>query len=303
MKKRSLFAAVAMLIVSAMVLTSATYAWFASGTKASVGEIKASVSKSDGTLLVATDLTANSGAGNWKTDLTYADWQNVTGNVGVPTTNAGAQVPTELHPISVAFTNDAVSSKIAGGISQDTTTGSATYGQYKFAATGNATTNYIDLTFYVKATSACVVDVEPTFNNGSVAYIYGAITSNGSGAAATSTTAAVTAVNSVICGDSAGYYPVVVNNGVAVDNNTRNSIVDTAEDDSTNPILGSQVTPSAANSTLKFVITEAMAAADQYVTVHIYIWAEGQHASCTGNASAGTASMSLSLTKSNIPTL
>lgn len=43
MKKRSLFAAVAMLIVSAVVLTSATYAWFAQASNATVGTFSGNV--------------------------------------------------------------------------------------------------------------------------------------------------------------------------------------------------------------------------------------------------------------------
>lgn len=43
MKKRSLFAAIAMLIVSAVVLTSTTYAWFVSNTSASVSMTQANV--------------------------------------------------------------------------------------------------------------------------------------------------------------------------------------------------------------------------------------------------------------------
>ena len=52
MKKRSLFAAVAMLIVSAIVLTSATYAWFATGGPASISTISGKVATvSSGVLL------------------------------------------------------------------------------------------------------------------------------------------------------------------------------------------------------------------------------------------------------------
>jgi len=47
MKKRSLFAAVAMLIVSAILLTSSTYAWFAAQHEATVAKVVAHVSGAD----------------------------------------------------------------------------------------------------------------------------------------------------------------------------------------------------------------------------------------------------------------
>lgn len=53
MKKRSLVAAIAMLVVSAIVLTSATFAWFTMGKTVSVEQFSASVSEADGLLISA----------------------------------------------------------------------------------------------------------------------------------------------------------------------------------------------------------------------------------------------------------
>jgi hypothetical protein len=65
MKKRSLFAAVAMLIVSAIVLTGSTYAWFASAGNAYVGKATAGISASDeGNIQVKT------GSLSWRQTLT-----------------------------------------------------------------------------------------------------------------------------------------------------------------------------------------------------------------------------------------
>jgi hypothetical protein len=57
MKKRSLFAAVAMLIVSALVLTSATYAWFTAGGAATVGAITGNVMESGKGVMVKTTVS------------------------------------------------------------------------------------------------------------------------------------------------------------------------------------------------------------------------------------------------------
>ena len=53
MKKRALISAIAMLVVSAIVLTSATFAWFSMGQKVTVEQFKANVSEADGLLISA----------------------------------------------------------------------------------------------------------------------------------------------------------------------------------------------------------------------------------------------------------
>ena len=53
MKKHSLVAAIAMLVVSAIVLTSATFAWFSMGTTVGVEALTIGVSESSGLLISA----------------------------------------------------------------------------------------------------------------------------------------------------------------------------------------------------------------------------------------------------------
>lgn len=303
MKKRSLFAAVAMLIVSAVVLTSATYAWFASGSTANVTLIGASVSNSDGTLLISADGT------NYKTTLAYTDWQGVSGNYGINTTSNGSQVFAPLNPISFGI-NDTGMPMIAGGISQVTTGENA--GKYQFTATGAASTSdYVDLTFYVKATFKCVVSVAPTFVSGKN-FVYGALVCDGTDGSDDSDPenvipAAINDLNTkTVRGKTGatGYYPVIKTSGSALDNNGRNDIVDAAEDAAANEqvadrLLGTQVVPDSNN--LKFVITEAMANAGTPVTIHLYIWAEGQDTSCTGSVQNAEATMTVALTKTAFP--
>jgi len=79
MKKRSLFAAVAMLIVSAIVLTSATYAWFASSAKATMETISATIQNSNGGIYLSTDNE------HWKSELTTSDFSGL---------------PSQLTPVS-----------------------------------------------------------------------------------------------------------------------------------------------------------------------------------------------------------
>lgn len=53
MKKRGLISAIAMLVVSAIVLTSATFAWFTMGKKVTVSQFNVGVSEADGLLISA----------------------------------------------------------------------------------------------------------------------------------------------------------------------------------------------------------------------------------------------------------
>lgn len=72
MKKRSLFAAVAMLIVSAIVLTSATYAWFATGGSTSINTITGKVAEASAGIRLRTIPTTGAAATGWVNSLDYA---------------------------------------------------------------------------------------------------------------------------------------------------------------------------------------------------------------------------------------
>lgn len=292
MKKRSLFAAVAMLIVSAVVLTSATYAWFASGSRADIDTIGASISNSDGTLLISVDST------NWGTNLEYADWfpggTLITGNKVPATTDANTTYPV-LSPVSF----DAPNGSFKGGsLSQDTDTSSAHYKDFQFSA-ASATAGWIDLKYYVKSTAACNITITPTFSS-DINFIYGAITA---------TVNSSTTTNVVGKSTATGYIPVVASSGTAWDTTTANGIVDPAED--TGAALLKQETVASSgdnqivpltgnNQKLTFTYSQAMADAETAVECHIIIWAEGQDASCTGKVTSQSATMTLALEKTAI---
>ena len=268
MKKRSLFAAVAMLIVSAIVLTSATYAWFASGSAASVSTINAKVTNADGTLEIAT-VTSGAGA-NWGNVLTMADFDPTT-NVGVPgTSGTVANDATTLTPISfdVASGNAAM---VSGAISQDATDAT----QYNFASGASApSTGFVHLTFYVRVTKACTVEITPTLVC-QKAFVFGAVTTGNP--AASPSTYSYQVVNGA---SSAGYTPVVGLSKTAIDNNTKNGIVDSAEDTGNDILANHTIAPTANKVQLTF---DANAATNgTYQQVDLFLWAEGQEPTCVG---------------------
>ncbi len=125
MKKRSLFAAVAMLIVSAIVMTSATYAWFAVGGNATISAMTGNVAKSKSGVMLQT-LASNA---EWKNQLTYVDLASDTsnnkfatnhkdsgGNFVAPGTT-GEVVTGEYVPVSMSNPNDSNALKAAYTIS------------------------------------------------------------------------------------------------------------------------------------------------------------------------------------------
>lgn len=132
MKKRSLVAALAMLIVSAVVLTSATYAWFAAGATATVAQISGTVSNSDGSVMVSGDNT------NWKFAITANDM----------TTKS---IASALTPVSI--TPSASDTKVMHGgfgVDGETWTGKAP-----------VSTEYTYYKFYLKTTDGSTVTCNP----------------------------------------------------------------------------------------------------------------------------------------------
>lgn len=269
MKKRSLFAAVAMLIVSAIVLTSATYAWFASGQTATVSTINAKVTNGDGTLEIA---AVPSGTNmKWTNVLAISDFPTDT-NVGVPgTSGTVANDATTLQPMSFDIATS-TSSMMTGAISQDSTDAT----KYNFASgTGAPSGGYIKMTVYVRVTKACTVEITPTLTCAK-AFVLGAVTTGDP--TATPSTYSYQVVNGA---GSATYTPVVGASKTAVDDTTKNGIVDAAEDTNGDILANHDVSVSSTKVRLTFGTNETTAD-NVYKQVDLFVWAEGQEPSCTG---------------------
>ncbi len=89
MRKSALLSSVAMLIVSAIVLTSATYAWFSTSKKVTVEQLDISVNAATG-LLVSVDKGAS-----WDNKINFAGT-----NVAAVKSAWGAGVPAKFSPVS-----------------------------------------------------------------------------------------------------------------------------------------------------------------------------------------------------------
>ncbi|MBR4868619.1 MAG: hypothetical protein IKU10_05630 [Clostridia bacterium] len=100
MRKKALFPAIAMVIVSLIVLSSVTYAWFTTGNSATVSNLDVNVVAADG-IQVSVDAAA------WKSTITAADLSNIT-EIEKTYANVANQFPTDaVYPVSTAGTVNA----------------------------------------------------------------------------------------------------------------------------------------------------------------------------------------------------
>lgn len=265
MKKRSLFAAVAMLIVSAVVLTSATYAWFASGTEVSVATIDAKVANADGSIKISAD------GSNWKTTLSKSDISNQSGNI----------VPAAFAPVSI---NPANLSVVGGSI----TDGS-------FAA-GAASGGYIKYTCYVKADVNCKVSVAPSASFGT-GFIY-AYVKAGNNAYKVANSAGAKYYPIVLSGATA----VDANGNNIVDDATHDAYTanggttpSSFDTDITENAFGGLVTPDGTSASA--LASELELTANVPETIVVYMWAEGQNTTCTGTVLEANSTIGLTITK------
>lgn len=135
MKKRSLMSAVAMLVVSAIVLSSATYAWFSLGTTARVSQLNFSVESANG-ISVSADGT------HYYSVLTNQIIKDDGGHDYIT-------APLILSPVDYNPVAASGSFRLSSGIVDDVLSMSAT--------PAVADTDYVEFEVYVKSTTAGTV--------------------------------------------------------------------------------------------------------------------------------------------------
>ncbi|HBL40465.1 MAG TPA: hypothetical protein DDY98_02395 [Ruminococcaceae bacterium] len=255
MKKRSLVAAVAMLVVSAIVLTSATYAWFSASSSASVSSITAAVTNNSGSLSIApTGTNAKSATKDiFKTTISNADYENLCAN---------------LSPVSMSMNTTPQFNKVS-------------YDAAKFSGFAAATANseYLTYTFTVKYVngnaSSKTINITPTFTQNAQNFTYGIVAiTTGTGETATTTYYMYSA--------SGSYEPVASMSADVTDTNG-NAIIDSADDGYQSSYIGNTTGTTAGTSGTAISLMTVSANSTDTATVTAYVWAEGQDANCTGN--------------------
>lgn len=256
MKKRSLFAAVAMLIVSAIVLTSATYAWFAASAQATMDSISATIKNDQGGILLSTDkLLYPTEPGQepvWKTELHADDFTGL---------------PEKLTPVSCTpNTPKNGELRIKGG----SLTGQA----FTCPSEDPASSSYISYKVYVKAQVGGTLNVTKYLDFGGLNFIYAYVSVWDD-----ATTPAVVGTPVLLSNNSDNYTPIK-SAGSATDNNG-NGIIETGETGAGTVLDNNDVDSTKWLATTKVVNGVHMDAGD-ILAIQVYVWAEGQDAQCTG---------------------
>ncbi len=266
MKKRSLVAALAMLMVSAIVLTSSTYAWFATGTTAKISGISATVANDQGNITISAD------GENYSTALEYAQFQGKTGNF----------TPTSYSPVSF---NPAAQTMISGSIAQgEDSSNAATYEKMIFspAIATSDTDKFIKLKVYLKASVDCTVNVTADMAGSTYQFIYAAIYEDED-----------TTNYQVYNTASRTYNPVTsATAGIDVDTDAIMESTDKNTDGKTDySALGATVvstTGTAVGVDLKANVAK---------TITVYVWAEGNDSLCVGTVESQACAVGLNFVK------
>jgi predicted ribosomally synthesized peptide with SipW-like signal peptide len=280
MKKRSLFAAVAMLIVSAIVLTSATYAWFSASDSAEVQFISATVTNDDGSILLTATGT-NVANANPTTTLTGDYYTNLTDTLtpvsfSFDTANAEPTIKKVLFDGSNFTLGSAQANNST--VNNETVKGDYIYFQYQISyATTSGDAKTIQLTPALTNAYNCdfgyvLVRVKPYGASGYTNYIYAKTTATGS------------------------YTPVAALTGTIVDDKTDDDKVLAILDATDDALTGGSWTPgNAVNSISPAAITAITVPSHTGGTsttytadVQVYIWAEGNDTDCVGAVTSAT---------------
>lgn len=264
MKKRSLVAALAMLVVSAIVLTSSTYAWFATSSAAAVDKFSATVTNNSGSLTV--QAINNGTPGAKKTTLTSNDFTGLT---------------TVLQPVSLYIDGGVKVNKVAYDAAKfDTFT----------AATKNAEYLYYEFNAeYINGGKAdATINMTPTFTADAAGkFLYGLL----------EVTAGGTTTYYFFDTASGSYVPVkALSTGLVKDTNG-NNIIDGEDEGYSAADMAANVASVATQAVSGDALNlfAAPAGATTTANIKVYVWAEGQDPECSGIVNSASAGFNFTL--------
>jgi len=265
MKKRSLFAAVAMLIVSAIVLTSATYAWFVVGTQASITGITAQVASASSGVQVRRYDNGNA----WSSTINFAA-------LGQDENNS---FPSTYIP-ATAYVNTSNAFSCLSGAFDATNTN-----QINVTTGASAGTDYAKFQVKIRTTGDTKnVKLVPTITN-----------AEGSTDANKALKVAVQYNNGTsdqgVLGVFGDEYSAIKTAGTYLDTNADFYITDADGDSS--PYASALQAQTITSATDGVVLTGVNNSGTCYITV--YMWIEGNDAECTNALSSQIANVSFTL--------
>jgi hypothetical protein len=310
MKKRSLFAAVAMLIVSAILLTSATYAWFATGGPATISTITGKVAEAGAGITLRTQPTSGTGATGWVTTLDYAMLAKDQTNNHFATnyTNTGKKAdvggvtwtfvnPTDddAHVVTDSTNKELTYEPVSTANPRAHTQADPTIFAYQLsnrefsAANGDLASFYDEYSFYVSTISEDT-DTETHDTNVNMALTIGGRAAPAARVAVYSYDGSTWTDHGIFSGSTeTGWKPLVgaldLENSTYTDQNN-NYVLDTS-DSSTDAnmaekISGTAVTTTSAATAQTILLPDCHVqdSASGNRLVKVFVWVEGQDADC-----------------------
>jgi hypothetical protein len=271
MKKRSLIASIAMLLVSAIVLSTSTYAWFSAGATVSANDITASITQSDGSIEISADNAT------WGSSVTAADLKAVAGNAMYDTTS-NTITATKVSNLATLSANPVLSNgnfSTFSFVPASLTSNNGTNTVTSSAAVTLTDGKYVFYKLYVRAGDANTqVTVTPSFSvSGDKTFVIGAV-------------AIGSDVKYYGSSDEISYYPLKASQSVVDSNN--DCIITTADTDvAVGTQIGTQITTEGGS----FTITPGTTG----TAISVWIWAEGQEASCETSVSNLTGEFDISI--------
>lgn len=291
MKKKNVLIAFAMLLLTGVTLSTATYAWFTANTKLQLGELDVNVQATNG-IQVSTDAT------NWKSVLTTED---ITGAIYTGSKN---QFPSILTPVSTIGSTTAGSFDMYYGALQD----DGTISLSKESETQGTTGKYVAFDLFISSTATkeiALLDTSKVIATGEKDSKLQYSTRVGflnKGTDSTSTPATAYTLNSTVDqtiwqpnadqhttiainngGAEAGVIPVYSGAKAATANGTSVALNDSANFGTLSAtLISTKVTEEAWPDTTVLTVNSGI------TKLRIYIWIEGQDVDCENTASLGT---------------
>lgn len=265
-RKRALLSAISMLIVSAVVLSTATFAWFSAGAEATVQNISVSVTQTSGIKISEKNT-------NFRGNVTIQDLYNVANGNAIYNPGAAETIVFSPQSTTTASFSGSQLNMYAGSLDADELL-TATLNQV--TATNNGY-GYVAFDLWIQATGAAVVTFGGTSVGGDASQVaraawclFGQATTVGAVPGAISSVKIIEpqATATPYEGLKAPVPGVITTAGILPANATYTSTVTALTDFST--------------CTINF-------ANAGYARVRIYLWADGQDAQCTDTTFSGSA--------------
>jgi len=318
--RRTVVIALFALLVTAISLTTATYAWFTSNATVSIDSLDVNVSASNG-IQLSTDATT------WKASLTTVDLK------GAAYTGHKNQIPSALAPVSTGGTVDLTTGYLnmySGAVASNVTNGYYILTSTKITEVAGTTGSFIAFDLFIQSADPETLYLTPGAdvvfkntdvglkNSARVAFLTEGSVAVGSTAAAAqvlkgATTATFWEPNSNMhtpAGVAAALstYGIVttLTTGTIASYQGVNAPITTVNDVQLNsaavayfkPVLSS-VAPSVQRSAVPTVFTQIMTIPAGVTKVRIYAWVEGQDVDCENNASGSDISFNIKLSRTN----